>query len=327
MAGFSVNHRWRIAAAAISPRAALGGRGKVSRHMDQPRRLTANGIDFAYLEAGPERGPLALLLHGFPDHAPSWRSLLAALAARGWHAVAPWMRGYHPTGPAPDGRYQSACLAMDAIALVEELAAGEPAALVGHDWGAAAAAGAAISAPQHVRRVVSMALPHAAVFASHLLGDRAQQKRSWYAWFFQMGTLAEICVAADGHAFVEDLWRDWSPGHQPDPEEMRRLRAMFALPGVTEAALEYYRQTFDIRRQADELNALQADISSGRIRVPAMFLMGADDGCVDPAYLSESAAFCDTPPRIEVLDGCGHFLHLERPDEVNRLILDFLGDP
>ncbi|HEV3125050.1 MAG TPA: alpha/beta hydrolase, partial [Candidatus Dormibacteraeota bacterium] len=220
-----------------------------------------------------------------------------------------------------------ACLSLDATALIEALAPDGTGVVIGHDWGASAAVGAAIHSAARVRRVVSMALPHPAVLAAHLLGDRAQQKRSWYAWFFQMGTLAEICVAADGHAFVEDLWRDWSPGYQPDPEEMRRLRAMFALPGVTEAALEYYRQTFDARRQAGELSALQAGISSGRITVPAMFLMGADDGCVDPTYLSESAAFCDTPPRIEVLDGCGHFLHLERPDEANRLVLEFLGDP
>jgi pimeloyl-ACP methyl ester carboxylesterase len=72
------------------------------------RRVPANGIDFAYLEAGPEDGPLALCLHGFPDHALTFRHLLPELAAAGWHAVAPWMRGCHPTGAGPDGQYQSA---------------------------------------------------------------------------------------------------------------------------------------------------------------------------------------------------------------------------
>jgi pimeloyl-ACP methyl ester carboxylesterase len=295
--------------------------------MDEPRRITANGIDFAYLEAGPTDGPLALLLHGFPDHAPSWRHLLVALGDRGWHAVAPWMRGYHPTGFAGDGRYQSACLSLDAVALVEALAPVGTGVVVGHDWGASAAVGAAIHAPDRIRGMVSLALPHPAVLAAHLLGDRAQQKRSWYAWFFQMGTLAEICVAAEDHTFIADLWRDWSPGYLPDPNDMRRLRAMFAEPGVTEAALEYYRQTFDMRRQADALSAVQADTSSGRVAVPALFVMGADDGCVDPAYLPESAAFCDGQSRVEVIDGCGHFLHLERPQTVNSLILDFLGGP
>ena len=74
----------------------------------ETRRVRANGIDFAYLEAGPEDGPLALCLHGFPDHAHTFRHLLPELAAAGWHAVAPWMRGYHPTGAVPDGQYQSA---------------------------------------------------------------------------------------------------------------------------------------------------------------------------------------------------------------------------
>ena len=82
--------------------------------MTDPARITVNGIEFAYLEAGPADGPLALCLHGFPDHAPTWAPLMADLAGAGYHAVAPWMRGYSPTGLAPDGNYQVASLALDA---------------------------------------------------------------------------------------------------------------------------------------------------------------------------------------------------------------------
>jgi hypothetical protein len=86
--------------------------------MEPHGRIQANGVDFAYLAAGPTDGPLALCLHGFPDHAPTFRHLLRALADAGWHAVAPWMRGYHPTGLAPDNQYQSATLSLDALALL-----------------------------------------------------------------------------------------------------------------------------------------------------------------------------------------------------------------
>src|SRR6476661_5020594 len=96
-------------------------------------QIAANGLTFAYLEAGA--GPLALCLHGFPDSAWSWRHLLPALADAGFHAVAPFLRGYAPTDVAPDGRYQTGAIVADAIALHEALGGDDRAVLIGHDWG------------------------------------------------------------------------------------------------------------------------------------------------------------------------------------------------
>jgi len=283
-------------------------------------RVTANGIDFAYLEAGPADGPLVLCLHGFPDHAPTFRHLLPALAADGFHAVAPWMRGYHPTALAPDERYQSAVLAQDALALLEALSPSGAGHVVGHDWGATAACGAAILAPARVHSMVAMAVPHPAVFGASLVGDWGQRKRSWYMWFFQVAVLPEMTVPSGDFAFIEKLWADWSPGYTPDAGDMARLKATLGQPGVLEAALGYYRQTLDFARQADDLASAQADVSGGRIAVPALFLAGADDGCIDPSLAGESLALCDGPARAEVLDGCGHFLHLEQPERVHAAI-------
>ena len=102
--------------------------------------VRANGLRFATLEAGD--GPLVLCLHGFPDHARSFRHQLPALAAAGFRAVAPYMRGYAPSDAPPDGPYQSAVLGQDAAAMIEALGYRQ-AAVVGHDWGAVAAYGAA----------------------------------------------------------------------------------------------------------------------------------------------------------------------------------------
>src|ERR1700677_5173897 len=125
----------------------------------QERIVRANGLDFSYLEAGPDRGPLALCLHGFPDSAHTWRHLLPALADAGYHAVAPWMRGYAPTQIPVDGRYQTGALAADACALHDVLGGDADAVIIGHDWGAAAATGAAVHEPDRWRRMVTMALP------------------------------------------------------------------------------------------------------------------------------------------------------------------------
>src|SRR5580693_5866297 len=109
-----------------------------------PLRMTtvrANDLDFGLLEAGS--GPLALCLHGFPDTAHTWKHLLPALADAGFHAVAPFMRGYAPTAIPADGAYQIGALVADAVALHEALGGDGDAVLIGHDWGAETAYGAA----------------------------------------------------------------------------------------------------------------------------------------------------------------------------------------
>src|SRR5512134_2669471 len=101
----------------------------------QDRTTLANGLDVAYLAAGDD-GPLAICLHGFPDTARTWRHLLPALADAGYRAVAPWLRGYAPTGVPTDGWYQNGALVRDAVELHAALGGGADAVVIGHDWGA-----------------------------------------------------------------------------------------------------------------------------------------------------------------------------------------------
>jgi pimeloyl-ACP methyl ester carboxylesterase len=121
------------------------------------RTVRANDVDFGVLELGA--GPLALCLHGFPDSAQTWRYLLPALAGAGFHAVAPFMRGYAPTAIPDDGCYGMGALVADALALHAELGGDDQAVVIGHDWGAEAAYGAAAFASDHWRRVVTLSVP------------------------------------------------------------------------------------------------------------------------------------------------------------------------
>ncbi|HEY2702546.1 MAG TPA: alpha/beta hydrolase [Candidatus Dormibacteraeota bacterium] len=289
------------------------------------RRVQANGIDFAYLEAGPADGPLALCLHGFPDHAPTWRHLLPELAAAGWHAVAPWMRGYHPTGLAPDGQYQLATLCLDALALLDALGGDERAVIIGHDWGSLAACGAGMLEPARMARLVCMAVPQNALAFQKVISDWEQMKRSWYMWFFQLPGIYEMAISGDDCAAVENIWRDWSPGLAIDPEDMSQIRATLSRPEVFQAAMGYYRNTVDATTQSDELNLAQLTVTSETLGTPVLFVAGADDGLFVPEAFREGAEYCTAECRVEVLDGCGHFMHQERPAEVNRLILGFIG--
>ncbi|HVM39980.1 MAG TPA: alpha/beta hydrolase, partial [Acidimicrobiia bacterium] len=288
-------------------------------------RVAANGIDFAYLEAGPADGPLALCLHGFPDHAPTFTSLLDALGEAGFHAVAPWMRGYHPTALAADGNYELAALATDAVALADALAGDGDAVLVGHDWGAAAAYAAGAYRPDRFRRMVTMAVPPGPAVAGAFLTRPDQLKRSWYMFFFQH-PLSELAVPNDDFAFIDMLWRDWSPGYSADAGYMRGIKDAFAQPGGLNAALGYYRAMLNPSPDPDPALADARAVIGGPVRVPTLYLQGGDDQCMSHDLVDEAgfASAFDAEAVYEVVPGAGHFLHLEQPDRVEARIVEWL---
>jgi pimeloyl-ACP methyl ester carboxylesterase len=264
----------------------------------------ANGVAFSLLSAGPAAGPLALCLHGFPDTAWTWRFLLPRLAEAGYRAVAPFLRGYAPTSVPEDGRYDVGVLAEDANALHEALGGDGRAVLVGHDWGAIATYPALAAAPERWRAAVTMAAPPAPALAAGLF-DYDQLKRSFYVYVFQL-PFAEAIVASGDLAFATRLWQDWSPGYDAT-FDLARLRESLGDAANLSAALGYYRALFS----ASRVGGPPPD------GLPLLYLHGRDDGCIG-ASLAESAG-------AEVVDGAGHFLHLEKPDEIGARIVSFLA--
>ncbi len=283
--------------------------------------VTANGVDFAALTEGPEDGPLALCLHGFPDTAHTWRHLLPRLAGAGYRAVAPFLRGYAPTAVPADGRYDTGTLALDACALHEVLGGNGDAVLVGHDWGAFAAYGAAAHQPERWRRVVAAAVAPQASMAAGFFGFD-QLKRSWYVFFFQT-VLAEYAVGLDDFAFIDRLWADWSPGYDA-AEDTALVKQGLGTPELLTAAISYYRAMFDGAPENPEAAAAQA--ASGTMGPqPTLYLHGADDGCMGVDAIGPVADFLAPGSEFVVVEGAGHFLHVERPDEVNDHILRFVA--
>jgi len=283
--------------------------------------VRANGLRFATLEMGD--GPLVLCLHGFPDHARSFRHQLPVLAKAGFRAVAPYMRGYAPSDAPADGPYQSAALAEDAAAMVHALGY-ERAALLGHDWGAVAAYGAAILAPDRVSRLVTAAVPHGPALPTAFLTSYEQQRRSWYMFFFQT-PLAEMALAHDNFRFVERLWSDWSPGWAWPAEEMAALQETFAQPGVASAALAYYRHTFNPALQHAQLATQQARIQMEAVPTPTLFFHGALDGCIGVDLADGMSALFPAGLETVIVPDAGHFVHQERPDIINAKLLAFIA--
>jgi pimeloyl-ACP methyl ester carboxylesterase len=195
-------------------------------------KVRANGIGFHYLELGA--GPLVLCLHGFPDNAFTYRYLLPALAEAGFRGVAPFTRGYAPTGRPQDERYQSVLLAQDAVALITAVGA-EKAFVVGHDWGALATYGAAALAPERVHKIVTIAAAHPATLLGAMATNYDMIKGGWHAYFFQM-PFAEQAVMANDYEFIERWWRDASPEYDLPREVIEGVKETFRQPGVVTAA-------------------------------------------------------------------------------------------
>ncbi len=284
-------------------------------------RVTANGIDFGYLESGTAGQPLALCLHGFPDSAWTWQDLLPRLAGAGFHAVAPFMRGFAPSSVAADGIYQTGALVADACALHEALGGDDRAVIIGHDWGSLATYGAAAFAPERWSRVVAAALPPGDTAARGLF-TFDQLKRSWYVFFFQ-SPLADLVVPTDDLAFVDRLWTDWSPGFDGSTHAAR-AKDCLRPPGHLAAALGYYRAVMGNGPTDPALSGQQA-ATGAAVPQPTLYLHGAADGCMGAEVVDNAIDFLGPGSEVAIIPGTGHFLHLEKPDEVNERIVGFLA--
>jgi pimeloyl-ACP methyl ester carboxylesterase len=282
--------------------------------------VSANGVEFECLTAG--EGPLALCLHGFPDTAHSFRYLLPAMADAGFRAVAPFMRGYAPTSVVADHCYQPGALAADAIALHEALGGDERAVILGHDWGAAATYVAAAAAPERWRKVVTMAVPPGNSLGAAFLTNTDQLKRSWYMFFFQH-PLSDLVVPADDLAFIDMIWRDWSPGYD-GAGDAARVKDALREPANLAAALGYYRSTLGTGARDPRYDALEAALATPNPQ-PTLYLHGADDGCIGVEVAEMARAMVGPNVTIEIVPDAGHFLQVEQPDVVNARIIGFLS--
>lgn len=257
-------------------------------------------------------GPVVILAHGFPDCWDSYSLQVPELLRAGFTTVVPSMRGYAPSGCGE--RYDPARLGEDLLRLADHFSAGQPARLIGHDWGAVAAYAAAAVAPERWRQMVTMAVPHLRTAAKRWVAPR-QLRRSWYMGLFQLCGIAERRVLKNDMALIERLWRDWSPSYRCPHERMVAVKD--AIRPNLSAVLGYYRAMAPTRAASRLMFA--------RTQVPAMYLHGEEDGCVGVELAEGMASSFSDRFEQHRIAGAGHFLHIERPERVNRLIVDFFA--
>lgn len=263
------------------------------------QRVRANGIELAYLSEG--RGPLVLLLHGFPDTAHTWDRAMPALASAGHRVVAPFLRGYHPT-EIPDGPIDIDMLGRDVLALIEAL--GESKAIViGHDWGATAAYAAAALGPERVRLLITLAVPHPRAIPK-------TPRQVWSMRHFLVLRRASIAakLRADEMRYIDALWRRWSPAWRDLPaSETAAVKEAFAQPGCLEAACRYYASI--------PLSGKLPPSAKVQIEVPTIVFSGEHDHQMRLRTYEKARKYFASSYEIVRVPG-GHFMHREHPDRV-----------
>ncbi|VEG39038.1 alpha/beta hydrolase [Mycolicibacterium flavescens] len=277
--------------------------------MTRPQALTFGDID-------DHDRPLAVLVHGFPDTPFTWRHLGPHLVGRGYRVIAPWLPGFDTlvSHPVSVGTY---------VRHVRQVAhasgADDRAVLIGHDWGAHAGYGVVAGSAPVFGRFVALAVPPIGVLATGLFTYR-QLKRSFYIWFIQQVGLAEAALLAPG--FWESLWADWSPGYDC-AEDIAELRRHVTAENITDVVGPYrasFNPEFGDPEAADETAATAVPPP-----VPTLYLHGRDDGAIGAELLADLDEYLTTAGSShEIIDGVGHFLHLEQPELIAAKISDWL---
>jgi pimeloyl-ACP methyl ester carboxylesterase len=250
-------------------------------------------------------GRPVIMLHGFPDSGRLWRHQVPALAEAGFQVIVPDLRGYGRSGkPEAVEAYALSQVARDVLAILASLRIAR-AHVVGHDWGAALAWGLAALAPGSVDHLVALSVGSPVTFRRTM----AQREKSWYMLLFQFPGVAERWLSDDNWA----NFRRWA--RHPDTDQ---VIAELEANGSLTPALNWYRANVPPESWLGPPPGLPP------VQAPTMGVWSTADIALTEAQMTDSVTSVTGPWRYERLDGPGHWMQLDAPDQVNALLLDFL---
>lgn len=291
-------------------------------HTPTERFVDSGGVRLRVLDAGRPGDPAVVLAHGYPELAYSWRHQIPALAATGYRVLAPDQRGYGGSDrPERVEAYDIHALSGDLIALLDDIGATE-AVFIGHDWGAMVVWQTALLHPDRVRAVAGLSVPP-------IPRARSQPTRRWrekfgddfYMLRYQEPGLADAELAADIAATMRAFFAEGRTAGLPDwisPAEFDEYIRAFERTGFT-GGLNWY-------RNYDRNWASTAHLTDARITAPAIFVGGTADPIRYTMRPERARELVAGPYREVWVDGAGHWLQQENPDEVTGILLDFLND-
>lgn len=282
-------------------------------------------LRIAYDDHQPRAKKAVILLHGWPDSPRTWQGVLPGLLAAGYRVIVPTLRGFGETtflhAHTPRSG-QLAALGRDLLELIAALKLDKP-ALVGHDWGARAAANAYGLEPDMVSHLAMLSVGYGTNNPSQALGME-QARRYWYHWYMATER-GQAEVARNRRAFTQIMWDTWSPPGWYSAEEFAQTARAFDNPDWLAVTLHSYQHRWGHARgepvYADDEAVLQKPPT---IQVPALLIHGQDDGVTLLSSTEQTERYCASGFTRHVLPGVGHFPQREAPELVSRHLLNFL---
>ena len=277
--------------------------------------IVTNGVTLHVVQAGPLDGPVALLLHGFPDFWASWTAQVDHLVQAGYRVWIPDQRGYNESEKPPDiDSYHINILADDVCGLISSTG-NQKVTLLGHDWGGAVSWWLAHRNPDLIDRLIIINSAHFSVILHYMKWNLRQLARSWYMYFFRIPFLPEYLLRRRNYQALTEALTKRSQPNTFSATDLDRCRAAWSQPGALKSMINWYR-------------ALMRDkpvtTKSVQITVPTLLIWGSQDHALGQEMAQPSIDLCDQG-ELRMISNAGHWVHREASSTVNRYILEFLS--
>ncbi|MDE5416148.1 alpha/beta fold hydrolase [Alkalihalobacterium chitinilyticum] len=280
------------------------------------RLIKTNGISLHIAVAGPEEGPLVILLHGFPEFWYGWRKQISTLAEAGYRVIVPDQRGYNLSEKPTDvEEYTIDKLRDDVMGLIEFFGR-EKATIIGHDWGALVAWHLASTRSTYVDKVIPINVPHPAIFMRNVIKHPTQMFRSSYILFFQTPKIPEKLLSANHYQAMKNMMRISSNTGAFTHEDLQQYEAAWSKRNALTSMLNWYRA---IRA------GTMGQISNDPVTVPVRMIWGRKDHFLLLMLAKESMKLCKDG-KLTMVQEATHWIHHEQPDVLNKLILNALNE-
>ena len=283
------------------------------------------GVTLNVALAGAEDAPPVILLHGFPESHRTWRDIVPLLADR-FRLVMPDQRGFGGSdAPADVSDYRIDKVVADVFALADALGIGNF-ALVGHDWGGAAAWAAAIGGNPRIERLAIVNSPHPVIFQKSLIADEAQRAASQYMNRFRDPGFEAFVAAMGVPAFFDRSFQGHVPAGAISAAEREAYIGEWSRPGTLTGMLNWYRASMIVVPEPGAAVAMPAwvDAPFPKVRIPTCVIWGMDDSALLPLQLDGLDAFVDDLTVVK-LSGVGHFAPWLAPEGVAEALRAFLS--
>ena len=286
----------------------------------QSKFIQTNNINLHVMTDGPENGTAVILLHGFPQFHYGWKDQIPALVDAGFRVIVPDQRGYNLSDkPKGTFAYDVDILAKDIIGLFDHFGI-QKAKLVGHDWGAVVAWTVAINHPERLEKLAILNVPHPDVMTDFVLNNRAQRKKSWYVFFFQIPWFVEWMLSKNNFEYLGRMLTRSGRKSTFTEADVVEYKKAWSQKGSLTGMLNWYRAAV---RRGLSYTFSRNKSPARRVHVPTMMLWGRHDIALSSEMAQPSIDLCDQG-ELTFYEKSTHWVQHDAHEEVNQKLIEFM---